>query len=114
MPTIRFEYYLTLLKNSEFIIGNSSSGVREAQVYGVKAINLGNRQKGRLFASNVIHTKFSKNFINKAIKKTQNKNFKNKLKKAKFLYGDGKSYLQAYNIIKKKIGKLPSFKTFYE
>ena len=32
LPSLRFEYYLTLLKNSEFIIGNSSSGIREAPV----------------------------------------------------------------------------------
>ena len=96
------------------IFHDSSSGIIESPYLKIPFINLGNRQKGRLFASNVIHTKFSKNFIKKAIKKTQNKNYKNKLKKAKLLYGDGKSYLQAYNIIKKKIGKLPSFKTFYE
>ena len=54
LPTIRFEYYLTLLKNSEFIIGNSSSGVREAQVYGIKAINLGNRQNNRIIKNRLV------------------------------------------------------------
>ena len=39
-PSIRFEYYLTLLKNSRFIIGNSSSGIIEAPYYGVSTINL--------------------------------------------------------------------------
>ncbi|MGL5507178.1 MAG: UDP-N-acetylglucosamine 2-epimerase, partial [Paraclostridium sp.] len=29
-PSMRFEYFLTLLKECEFIIGNSSSGIREA------------------------------------------------------------------------------------
>ncbi len=47
-PSIRFEYYLTLLKNSRFIIGNSSSGIIEAPYYGVSTINLGDRQKNRL------------------------------------------------------------------
>ena len=47
LPSLRFEYYLSLLKNSDFIIGNSSSGVREASVYGTRAINLGNRQNNR-------------------------------------------------------------------
>ena len=28
-PSIRFEYYLTLLKNSKFVIGNSSSALWE-------------------------------------------------------------------------------------
>ena len=43
----RFEYFLTLLKNAEFMIGNSSAGVRETSVYGVPAIDIGSRQKGR-------------------------------------------------------------------
>ena len=42
---MRFEYYLTLLKNSSFIIGNSSSGIMEAPYYGVPTIDLGSRQK---------------------------------------------------------------------
>lgn len=46
-PSMRFEYFLTLLKNAEFIIGNSSAGIREASVYGVPAINIGTRQSGR-------------------------------------------------------------------
>lgn len=47
-PSIRFEYFLTLLKHSDFIIGNSSAGVREASVYGVPSINVGRRQQGRV------------------------------------------------------------------
>lgn len=46
-PSIRFEYFLTLLKNAEGIIGNSSCGIREASVYGVPAIDIGSRQNGR-------------------------------------------------------------------
>ena len=33
-PSLRFEYFLTLLKNAEFMIGNSSAGVRETSIYG--------------------------------------------------------------------------------
>ncbi len=46
-PSLRFEYFLTLLKNSDMIIGNSSAGVREAAVYGIPAIDIGTRQSGR-------------------------------------------------------------------
>lgn len=46
-PSLRFEYFLSLLKNADFIIGNSSSGIREASVYGVMAIDVGSRQNGR-------------------------------------------------------------------
>ncbi len=46
-PSLRFEYYITLMKNAEFIIGNSSAGVREASVFGIPSINIGSRQNNR-------------------------------------------------------------------
>lgn len=46
-PSIRFESFLTLMKNADCIIGNSSAGVREAGYYGIPVIDIGNRQKGR-------------------------------------------------------------------
>ncbi|MCQ4699209.1 UDP-N-acetylglucosamine 2-epimerase, partial [Paeniclostridium sordellii] len=57
-PSMRFEYFLTLLKECEFIIGNSSSGIREACVYGKISTDIGNRQKGRYDENieNIINT----------------------------------------------------------
>lgn len=46
-PSLRFEHFLTLLKNADFMIGNSSAGIRETGVYGVPGIDIGNRQRGR-------------------------------------------------------------------
>ena len=46
-PSIRFESFLCLLKEADFIVGNSSSGVREAPIYGVPAVNVGSRQHNR-------------------------------------------------------------------
>ena len=54
-PSIRFEYFLTLLKHSEFIIGNSSAGVREAPYYGIPSIDIGTRQKNRVKLPNVVN-----------------------------------------------------------
>ena len=47
IPSVRFEAFQTLLKHAQFIIGNSSSGVREACVHGTPAINIGSRQSRR-------------------------------------------------------------------
>lgn len=47
IPSMRFEYFLSLLKNARAIIGNSSAGIREAPVYGVPTINIGTRQLNR-------------------------------------------------------------------
>lgn len=46
-PSLRFEYFLTLLRHARFILGNSSAGIREAPVYATPAINVGTRQIGR-------------------------------------------------------------------
>lgn len=47
LPSMRFEYFLTLMKNCEYMIGNSSAGVRETSYYGIPSINIGSRQRNR-------------------------------------------------------------------
>lgn len=66
-PSIRFQYFLTLLKHSSFIIGNSSAGIREAEVYGVPTINIGSRQNNRTRNKNIININSDKDEILKAI-----------------------------------------------
>lgn len=66
-PSLRFEYFLTLLKNSQFIIGNSSAGIREAPYYGIPIINIGTRQQNRAVHADIINTDYSKNGIQKAL-----------------------------------------------
>jgi UDP-N-acetylglucosamine 2-epimerase (hydrolysing) len=68
-PSMRFESYLTLLRNSEFIIGNSSAGVREAPHYGIPCINLGSRQKGRASSPLIINSKFDETLILQSIQR---------------------------------------------
>ncbi|PKN02168.1 MAG: UDP-N-acetylglucosamine 2-epimerase (hydrolyzing) [Elusimicrobia bacterium HGW-Elusimicrobia-1] len=85
-PSIRFEYFLTLLKNCEFIIGNSSAGIREAPIYGVPTINLGTRQTGRFKHDTIININESKTDILKAIGQ-----IKKMIKKPSYHFGTGKS-----------------------
>ena len=54
-PSLRFEYFLTLLKNADFIIGNSSAGIREAPYYSVPTINIGSRQNKRSMADSILN-----------------------------------------------------------
>jgi len=96
-PSIKFEYFLQLLKNSDFIIGNSSAGIREAEVFGVPAINIGTRQNNRTNSNNVENVDYDKKKIIQAIKKTKNKKIK-----PNSLFGDGKSKERFYNILKNK------------
>lgn len=53
-PSLRFEYFLTLLKNCSGIIGNSSAGIREAPLFNIPTINIGSRQNKRSQGVNTI------------------------------------------------------------
>lgn len=67
-PSLRFEYFLTLLKNSQFIIGNSSAGIREAPYYGIPIINIGTRQQNRALHADIINVGYDQQSINSALK----------------------------------------------
>ena len=62
-PSIRFEYFITLLKNAEMIIGNSSAGIREAPYFGIPTLNIGTRQKGRSKNSEIYNLKANKEIL---------------------------------------------------
>ena len=87
-PSIRFEYFLTLLKHADFIIGNSSAGIREAPAYGIFSIDIGNRQKNRAHLDTIIHSTYKKEDIEASIKKIPSKR---KPIEARKHFGDGES-----------------------
>jgi UDP-N-acetylglucosamine 2-epimerase (hydrolysing) len=87
LPSLRFEYFLTLLKNSDFIIGNSSAGIREAPYYGVPVINIGTRQQNRTVNSDIINVNYESKNINKALSEIIN----HKLKNVNVNFGSGSS-----------------------
>jgi UDP-N-acetylglucosamine 2-epimerase (hydrolysing) len=96
IPSMRFEYFLTILKNSKFIIGNSSAGIREAPFFGVPTINVGSRQNNRARGHSILNIDFNSEQIISAIKKV------NKIKKnPSKLFGYGDSAVKFYKIIKK-------------
>lgn len=86
-PSLRFEYFLTLLKNAQFIIGNSSAGIREAPYYGIPIINIGTRQKNRAVHAEIINVDYSINSISEALKIIDN----HQVVKTKSDFGQGNS-----------------------
>ena len=107
IKSMRFEYFLTLLKNSSIIIGNSSCGVIEAPFYGIQTVNLGNRQNNRSKEKSIININFNEKKIVKSLKNY----FGKKYKKSK-LYGNGNSDTKIIKILKKKrIWLTPNQKT---
>lgn len=85
-PSVRFEYFLTLLKKAEFIIGNSSAGIREAPYYGIPTINIGTRQDNRSVLQSIINTSYKTQDILEAIVQK-----KNSSPKEEIAFGTGNS-----------------------
>lgn len=77
-PSIRFQYFLCIMKNSRYVIGNSSAGVREAEVYGIPAIDIGSRQRNRYKNKDITHVEPNKRKIQNAIKNIQEKKMKSR------------------------------------
>lgn len=97
-PSIRFEYFLTLLRHSDFMIGNSSAGVRETGVYGIPSIDIGSRQKGRYLDTigNIQHVNEDETEILNAIDCIDNYRIQS------FEYGKGNSTEQFMEIVSKE------------
>ncbi|TRX04552.1 UDP-N-acetylglucosamine 2-epimerase [Flavobacterium gawalongense] len=98
IPSLRFEYFLTLLKNSQFIIGNSSAGIREAPYYGVPIINIGTRQQNRAIYTDIIHVDYNSENINTALKDIDG----HQVKKMNADFGQGNSAQLFLESIKKQ------------
>ena len=91
LPSIRFERFLTLMKNSQYIIGNSSAGIREAPFYGIPSINIGSRQNkrsDRCSMPSVYHCGYDYENIHRLIVKAGS--HKKRYKSARH-FGDGSS-----------------------
>ena len=97
IPSLRFEYFLTLLKNSSLMIGNSSSGIMEAPYYGIPTINIGNRQKNRLNAESIKNIEFKKKRIISFINRFYGKKFNRKK-----YFGSGKTDNKVIKVLKSK------------
>lgn len=81
--------YLSLLKNSNVLIGNSSSGINETPLLKKAAINIGSRQFGRERSSNVIDVNAETNEIVSAYQYAISSKCQQIVLESKNIYGDG-------------------------
>lgn len=97
-PSLRFEYFLTLLKNAQFIIGNSSAGIREAPYYGIPIINIGTRQQNRAVHAEIINVDYNINSISEALKIIDNQ----QVEMTKSDFGQGNSTALFFEALQNK------------
>lgn len=108
--------YLSLMKHSQFVLGNSSSGIIETPAFKIPTVNIGDRQRGRLQAGNIINCKTDAESITIAIHRALSEEFRKQCLDTINPYGDGHS---AERIAKKIIEvvlyeKIDLKKKFYD
>lgn len=81
--------YLSCLQFVDGVVGNSSSGITEAPSFKIGTINIGDRQKGRLSSSSVIHCEPNRDSVKQALQRLYSEDFQLILKDTVNPYGDG-------------------------
>ncbi|MBI1888684.1 MAG: UDP-N-acetylglucosamine 2-epimerase (hydrolyzing) [Candidatus Spechtbacteria bacterium] len=98
-PNLKREDYAGLLSVASALVGNSSSGIIEAPTFKLPAVNIGNRQKGRLQSTNAINVGCAASEIQQGIKKALSPAFKRRVATCVNPYGDGKSAKRIVDIL---------------
>ncbi|MDD5773371.1 MAG: UDP-N-acetylglucosamine 2-epimerase [bacterium] len=107
--------YLSLLKWADIMVGNSSSGIVEAPSFKLPAVNIGDRQKGRIRVNNVIDVpNAEKEKIKNAIDQAISKKFRDSLKTLVNSYGDGNASEKIIKVLKTILLTGIAKKWFYE
>lgn len=81
--------YLSLLRQADAVVGNSSSGILEAPSACTPTVNIGHRQHGRLKAPSIIDCDESTLSISVALEKALSPEFKAIAAQGKTFFGDG-------------------------
>lgn len=98
--SVKPEEYLALIKYSQGLIGNSSSGLLEAPSCGVGTLNIGNRQQGRVRGESVIDVEITSQAIQAGIEKLVSADFQQKLPAMINPYYQENAMEKAYQAIK--------------
>jgi len=102
------DYYFSIMKLANLIIGNSSSGIIEAACFHKPVVNIGNRQKGRIHGENVINCNIPN--LNKSISRALSLDFVNHCKKLNNIYyNKNSSDIIIKNLINTEISTKKSF-----
>ena len=91
--------FYSCLAQVDGLIGNSSSGVLEAPSFQIGTVNIGDRQKGRVFAESIIQCNPNKTDIIIAIERLYSSNFQKMIKNVKNPYGKGGASSKILKII---------------
>ncbi|MXQ12901.1 UDP-N-acetylglucosamine 2-epimerase [Microvirga makkahensis] len=93
--------YLAMLREAVAVVGNSSSGLIEAPSFKVPTVNIGDRQKGRTRAANVIDVPAEPEEIFRGVQTALSEPFRRSLKNMINPYGDGHAAERIVNVLER-------------
>lgn len=115
VSSLGMKRYLTALKYAEMMIGNSSSGTTEGPAMKIPVIDIGDRQKGRVFSECAIHCEPQAEAISNAMHEAASDEFKSIARKVINPFGDGTTSEQMVSILKTYLKKgIGVKKDFYD
>lgn len=106
--------YLSCIAHVDGVLGNSSSGLLEAPSFKKGAINIGDRQRGRLQAASVINCKPNRQSISAALERLYDADFQASLSHARNPYGEGGASETVVETIKNYLIDGIAKKAFYD
>lgn len=92
--------YWGLLRAVSVLVGNSSSGIMEAASFGIPAVNIGIRQRGREHGANVLNVEAEAGAISAALAKAMEPEFRASLRGMQNPYGDGRASEKIVEILR--------------
>ena len=99
-PSLGQRRYLGLLRIADVMVGNSSSGITEAPSFKLPVVNIGDRQRGRMRAANVIDCGIEQHEIAQALDQALRKDFKERLSHLVNPYGSGQASARIVAVLK--------------
>jgi UDP-hydrolysing UDP-N-acetyl-D-glucosamine 2-epimerase len=104
IPNLGHRRYLSCLKHFALMVGNSSSGLTEAPSFQLPVVNIGDRQRGRVRATNVIDVPCSRAAILRGIKRAISPGFRASLRGMRNPYDhfhDGRTSERIKDVLKR-------------
>jgi UDP-N-acetylglucosamine 2-epimerase (non-hydrolysing)/GDP/UDP-N,N'-diacetylbacillosamine 2-epimerase (hydrolysing) len=105
--------YWGLMRHADALLGNSSSALVEAPILGLPAVNIGDRQRGRLRGRNVVDAVGDVDAVALALASVVSPAFRQALA-PESLFGDGHAAARVADILASWRVPHPPVKTFHE
>jgi GDP/UDP-N,N'-diacetylbacillosamine 2-epimerase (hydrolysing) len=103
VPHLGHRRYLSCLKHLAVMVGNSSSGLTEAPSFRMPVVNIGDRQRGRVRAKNIVDVTCTKDAIRKGIRRAISPQFRRSLRGMRNPYDrfhDGRTSERIKNVLR--------------